>query len=256
MEKIVANVLAEELTKSDNLKILTDKVFELYCAKASDNSDLHRYEKELAVTDRAVKNILAAIEEGIFTPSTKQRLNELEEKKIRLEQAITVESAKEKNLLTKADIEHYITTAVKLSAKQMVELLVERIDVYADKICIKLKYSDTPIEPPTDFSDDEFPNGSTPLLLDIPTDSTEKFSNNVRPGKQTQFDCNTFQDSQSNAPQHDTSNGIRSDRNYSCRGVLIFSFTKHNTLSRLRTYRSGRTSVFTCTTTFIVEIYI
>ena len=120
MEKIVANVLAEELTKSDNLKILTDKVFELYCAKASDNSDLHRYEKELAVTDRAVKNILAAIEEGIFTPSTKQRLNELEEKKARLEQAITVESAKEKALLTKEDIERYITAASKLSAKQTV----------------------------------------------------------------------------------------------------------------------------------------
>ena len=241
---------------STNLKILTDKVFELYCAMAQDESDLHRYEKELAATDKAIKNILAAIEEGIFTPSTKQRLTELEEKKHRLEQAITVESAKEKNLLTKADIEHYITAAIKLSAKQTADLLVERIDVYADKICIKLKYSDTPIEPPTDFSDNKFPNGSTPLLHDVPADSTEKFSNIAQPGKQTQFDCNTSQDSQSNAPQHDTSNGIRPDRNSSCRGVLIFSFTKHHTHSRPRTYRSGRTRVFTCTTSFIVEIYI
>ena len=241
---------------STNLKILTDKVFELYCAMAQDESDLHRYEKELAATDKAIKNILAAIEEGIFTPSTKQRLTELEEKKHRLEQAITVESAKEKNLLTKADIEHYITAAIKLSAKQTADLLVERIDVYADKICIKLKYSDTPIEPPTDFSGNKFPNGSTPLLHDVPADSTEKFSNIAQPGKQTQFDCNTSQDSQSNAPQHDTSNGIRPDRNSSCRGVLIFSFTKHHTHSRPRTYRSGRTRVFTCTTSFIVEIYI
>lgn len=148
LEEIVTNVLAEELTKPDNLKFLTDKVFELYCSRAQDDSDLRRYEKELAATDKAIKNILSAIEEGIFTPSTKQRLTELEENKVRLEQAITVESAKEKNLLTEEDIEHYITAAVKLSAKQMIELLVERIDVYADKICIKLRYSDTPPDNP------------------------------------------------------------------------------------------------------------
>ena len=256
LEEIVTNVLAEEFTKSDNLKILTDKVFELYCAKAQGDSDLHRYEKELAATDRAIKNVLVAIEEGIFTPSTKQRLNELEEKKIRLEQAITVESAKEKNLLTEADIERYITDAAKLSAKQMVELLVERIDVYTDKICIKLKYTDTPIEPPTNFSDDEFLNGSTPLPLDIPTDSTENFSNKSNPSEQSQADCDALKAPQPNTSQHDTSNGIRPDRNCSCRGILIFNFTKHYTLYSPRTYRSARTRVFTCTTTFIVEMYI
>ena len=256
LEEIVTNVLAEELTKPDNLKFLSDKVFELYCKSVDDADDLHRYEKELAATDKAIKNILSAIEEGIFTPSTKQRLNELEKKKIRLEQTITIESAKEKSLLTKEDIERYITDAVKLSAKQMVELLVERIEVYTDKICIKLKYSDTPIEPPTDFSDNEFRNDLTPLPLDIPADSTENFSNKANLGKQTQSDSDTLKSSQQNAPQHDTFNGIRPDRNCSCRGVLLFSSTKHYTISRPRTYKSGRTRIFTCTTTFIVEIYI
>lgn len=153
LEQIVVDALTNEIAKPENIALITNKVFELYCAKFAGDSDLRRYEKELAATDKAIKNILAAIEEGIFTPSTKQRLTELEEKKTRIEQAITVESAQEKNMLTKDDIERYITDAIKLSAKQMVELLVERIDVYADKICIKLKYSDTPIEPPTDFSD-------------------------------------------------------------------------------------------------------
>ena len=256
LEEIVTNVLAEELTKPQNLALITGKVFELYCSTVQDESDLHRYEKELAATDRAIKNVLVAIEEGIFTPSTKQRLTELEEKKHRLEQAITVESAKEKNLLTKEDIERHICDAVKLSAKQMVELLVERIDVYADKICIKLKYTDTPVEPPTDFSDYDFPNDPTPLPLDIPANSTEKFSNNAQPDEQSQSDCAALKAPQPNASQHDTSNGIRPDRKTSCRGVLIFSSTKHHTISRPRTYRSGRTRVLTYTTTFIVEIYI
>lgn len=216
LEEIVTNVLAEELTKPDNLKFLTDKVFEFYCAKSQDDSDLHRYEKELADTNKAIKNILAAIEEGIFTPSTKQRLTELEEKKERIEQTITIESAREKNMLTKEDIERYITDAIKLSAKQMVELLVERIDVFADKICIKLKYSDTPIEPPTDFSDK--------MSTQMGTDNTH---NNDNP-----------------------------DRNNSCRGFLLFSFTRTHEITQTRTYKSGRSHVFTYTRTFILEIYI
>ena len=215
LEEIVTNVLAEELTKPDNLKFLTDKVFELYCEN-QDGSDLHHYEKELADTNKAIKNILAAIEEGIFTPSTKQRLAELEEKKERIEQTITIESAREKNMLTKEDIERYITDAIKLSAKQMVELLVERIDVFADKICIKLKYSDTPIEPPTDFSDE--------MSTQMGTDNTH---NNDNP-----------------------------DRNNSCRGFLLFSFTRTHEITQTRTYKSGRSHVFTYTRTFILEIYI
>ena len=240
LKEIVTNVLAEELTQPDNLKFLTDKVFELYCARAQDDSNLHRYEKELAATDKAIKNILAAIEEGIFTPFTKNRLTELEEKKARIEQAITVESAKEKNLLTKEDIERYICDAVKLSAKQMIELLVERIDVYADKICIKLKYSDTPIKPPTDFSDT------------AQTDTLQEFSDaadnnaDLRDIKSSQMEMRTYNHNNSENP----------DRKFSCRGFLLFSFTKTHEISQTRTYKSGRSRIFAYTRTFMLEIYI
>lgn len=251
LEQIVIDALTNEITKPENIALITDNVFALYTAKFTDDSDLHRYEKELAATDKAIKNILAAIEEGIFTSSTKQRLTELEEKKIRLEQAITIESAKEKNMLTKTDIKRYICDAVKLTAKQMVELLVERIDVYADKICIKLRYSDTPPDIPTDFSDDKFPNATTPLPYD-----TEKFSNDATPSEQAPSDCGTFQDSQPSALQHNLSNSIRPDRKFSCRGFLLFSFTKEHEISRPRTYKSGRSRMFTYTRTFMLEIYI
>ncbi len=218
LESIVTEALTKEIAKPENIALITDKVFELYCAKFTGDSDLRRYERELAATDRAITNILKAIEEGIFTPSTKQRLTELEAKKARIEQAITIESAREKNMLTKENIERYITDAIKLSAKQMVELLVERIDVFTDKICIKLKYSDSPIEPLTDFSDD------TSIQMDAQPDSTH---NNDNP-----------------------------DRKNSCRGFLLFSFTKTHEISQTRTYKSGSSRVFTYTRVFLLEICI
>ena len=119
-------------------------------------------------------------------------------------------------MLTKEDIEQYITDTIKLSAKQMVELLVERIDVFTNKICIKLKYSDTPIKPPTDFSDE--------ISTQMDTDNT---LNNYNP-----------------------------DRNNSCLGFLLFSFTKTHETSQTRTYKSGRSRIFTYTRTFTLEIYI
>ena len=240
LEEIIINTLTEELTKPDNLNFLTDKVFELYCAQAQDDSDLHRYEKELAATDKAIKNILSAIEEGIFTPSTKQRLTELEEKKARIEQAITIENAREKNMLTKEDIERYICDAVKLTAKQMIDLLVERIDVYADKICIKLRYSDTPIKPPTDFSDT------------AQTDTLQEFSDAAA----NNADLCDIKSSQMEMRTYNHNNSENPDRNNSCRGFLLFSFTKAHEISQTRTYKSGRSRIFTYTRTFMLEIYI
>ena len=240
LEQIVIDALTNEITKPENIALITDNVFALYTAKFTDGSNLHRYEKELSATDKAIKNILSAIEEGIFTPSTKQRLTELEEKKARIEQTITIENAREKNMLTKEDIERYICDAVKLTAKQMIELLVERIDVYADKICIKLRYSDTPIKPPTDFSDT------------AQTDTLQEFSD----AADNNADLCDIKSSQMEMRTYNHNNSENPDRNNSCRDFLLFSFTKEHEISRPRTYKSGRSRIFTYTRTFMLEIYI
>ena len=255
LEEIVTNVLAEELTKPDNLKFLTDKVFELYCVNVQDGSDLPRYEKELAATDKAIKNILMAIEEGIFTPSTKNRLTELEEKKARIEQAITIENAREKNMLTKDDIERYICDAVKLTAKQMVELLVERIDVYTDKICIKLKYSDTPPDFPPEHRDDLYETALTGNDDNFATSHDADYSIKQSDNPPYTNDRGTSPEDATKKTEYSIANA-RGDRKNSCRRGLVFTFSKSHSISHPHTYKSGRTRIYTCTTTFIVELYI
>ena len=226
LEKLVTDALTKEVARPKNISLLTDKVFELYRASCSDDGDLKRYGKELAATDKAINNLLAAIESGIFTTSTKQRLTELEEKKARLEQTITIESAREKCLLTKEDIERYILDAVKLNAKQMVELLVERIDVFENKICIKLKYSDTSPDGPDKQTNKEL---------------TREFENEEI-------------DALSNDNMNETSR--RDGDGKSRRGGLIFMVKKSYTVNQKRRYRSGRIRTFTYTIAFTVEFYI
>ena len=145
-------------------------------------------------------------------------------------------------MITKEDIERYICDAMKLTAKQMIELLVERIDVHVDKICIKLKYSDTLIKPPTDFSDT------------AQTDTLQEFSD----AADNNADLCDIKSSQMEMQTYNHNNSENPDRNNSCRGFLLFSFTKEHEISRPRTYKSGRSRIFTYTRTFLfmLEIYI
>lgn len=50
-----------------------------------DNYEIPLYEKQLKEVDESIENILSAIQQGIFTKSTKSRLEELEKRKERLE---------------------------------------------------------------------------------------------------------------------------------------------------------------------------
>ena len=85
------------------------------------------YERELANTNKALSNIIGAIEAGIYTETTKQRLENLEDKRRQLEENIAIEKARVKEALSEKDIVQRITSALKLKAKQAVEMLIKRI---------------------------------------------------------------------------------------------------------------------------------
>ncbi len=73
------------------IESITENVLKLQ-KEAKKNSVLVSLEKELKSVKRSLGNIMAAIERGIFTDTTKDRLEELEEQKKLLEAAIIEES--------------------------------------------------------------------------------------------------------------------------------------------------------------------
>ena len=78
---------------------------ELHKQQLSDDTQLHILEKESQHTEKAITNLLTAIESGIFTDSTKNRLQELEEKKKELEEKILLEKSKVKASISREEIE-------------------------------------------------------------------------------------------------------------------------------------------------------
>lgn len=71
---------------------IADTVME-YQASHSNKDEIKRLQAELAATKKKINNILDAIEQGILTPGTKERLEGLEADKTRLEGQIAIKKS-------------------------------------------------------------------------------------------------------------------------------------------------------------------
>ena len=139
-----------ELTKEI---VLTDEVIEWiaenavsFQLQARRTSDIVLMENELADSRKAQKNVMAAIEQGIFTATTKDRLLELEATISDLERRINVQKAMsepiEKDRIVFAlekfrdgDIES------KEYQKQLIDTFVKSVYLWDDKIRIDYYYA-------------------------------------------------------------------------------------------------------------------
>ena len=103
--------------------------------------------KQLAETEKGINNMLNSIQAGIFTPSTKQRLDELEETKRQLEVSILQEEM-HKPLLTREQIAFFIYRFRKFDVtkreqrQRLIDSFVNAVYLYEDKIILTFNYKD------------------------------------------------------------------------------------------------------------------
>lgn len=111
----VAVELAKKIIFDDELiDKIADTVLELL---GSENTVLPLLHKQYAETQRAINNLLRAIEQGILTASTKQRMEDLEREKASLSMQITKEEMSRPSL-TKEKIRFWFCRLRKLDMKK------------------------------------------------------------------------------------------------------------------------------------------
>ena len=88
IEDLVVIEIVKMLADDSVVEYIADLVMEL---QERENTDLPRYKAQLMDAERGIKNVLDAIQQGIFNSSTKQRLDELEAAKSELEVKILQE---------------------------------------------------------------------------------------------------------------------------------------------------------------------
>ena len=112
-----------------------------------DSLSLPAFEKQLSETNTAIDNLLNAIQQGILTKSTKERLEQLEASRDELEQKIALEKMA-KPMVSEDFIrfwlkrfQHLDTTKLE-HRKMLIGTFVNAIYLYDDKAVIALNYKD------------------------------------------------------------------------------------------------------------------
>ena len=146
IEEEIINTTLRVVLQDDMLEHIADRVME-YQARDTDGAALiEQYQGELKETETAISGILRAIEAGMFTPSMKERMEELEGQKAELQADIEREQI---NLQTVSRDEvlfflHQFQGGSPEDPKycqQLVDAFVNSIWLYDDKIVITYNYS-------------------------------------------------------------------------------------------------------------------
>ena len=138
LEELVVNAVQEALQKTD-LEALADGILEQGKKIAEDSSVLNLLTTEYEETTRAIDNLLRAVEQGIFTQSTKDRLEQLEARKTELETKIACEKARSMLVISKEQIMEHLHAALKRSPKQLISYFIRKIVLFNDHIDIYCK---------------------------------------------------------------------------------------------------------------------
>ncbi len=156
LEQKVLDMTMELFTTKVNLDIICDEIMRIHEKHRAEQSVLKLLKEDKAETERKLENILAAIEEGIINATTKNRMAELEQKIDELNGKILLEESKLEIGITREEVMEYLTHSVRdLSPQALIEILVNRIELYDDEIVVWFNYSDrtNPDDPDTDSRD-------------------------------------------------------------------------------------------------------
>ena len=144
IEDIVVNETMRAIMDDTVVEYIADLVMEL---QRKENTDLPRFKEQLAETEKAIENMLNAIQQGIFNKSTKQRLDDLEAAKSELDVKILQEEM-QRPLLTREQIIFWIHRFRMLDItkpeqrQRLVDSFVNAIYLYDDKLVITFNYKE------------------------------------------------------------------------------------------------------------------
>ena len=144
LEDLVVNATMEMLKDDQAIDAIVEMVMQL---QEQENTTLPLLEKQLKETETGIQNMLNAIQAGILTSSTKERLEALEAQKKELEIKITEEKLAKPKL--SADfVKFWLTRFRKLNPQikshreTLVNTFVNAIYLYDDKVLLTFNYKE------------------------------------------------------------------------------------------------------------------
>ena len=136
LERITLRVLQDLLSNEANRFLLAEKIYAYYQYQNSNQDYINSLKARLAETEKKLKNVMKAIESGIFNDTTADRMNELESQKKALQEEIAVEENRQKYELTFERILRFLDTI--FGEIDNAEQFTKIMDMFIAKIYVTL----------------------------------------------------------------------------------------------------------------------
>ena len=144
IEKLVAIVTIESILNDDVIDQIAETIVEIQNKK---DTTIPAIRKQLAECEKAIENMVNAIQAGALTASTTQRLKSLEEEKERLNTAIT-EAELQRPKFSKEFVVQWIKGFQygdfdnKVYQRRVIDTFVNSVYVYDDRIVFNYNFKD------------------------------------------------------------------------------------------------------------------
>lgn len=145
IEKLITDVTINQVLTDENIEYISQKAFEVYEKDRADKSELNSLNSTLKEVQKVIDNIMKAIEQGIITDTTKERLIDAEERKKNILLSIAKEEIK-KPPITKEHIKFFlydIKNRVHNSSEQIeviIRTFVNAVYLYDDKLIMTFNF--------------------------------------------------------------------------------------------------------------------
>ena len=148
IEFLVVQTLRELLHDTENTASLAVDIADYYRRINADDSYLKSLEQDLRQCEKAINNLIQAIEGGVISETITERLKAQEERKTALFEAIQAEKVKKAISENEISIQHFFEqyAGAQLDDAEtrdaVFEYFIDKIYVYDDKIVVTFFYSD------------------------------------------------------------------------------------------------------------------
>ena len=144
LEQFVVKTALEKLLNDRVIDLLADKLLEY---QSKENTRLPVLQAELKEVKRRIDNLVAAIEQGILTPSTKSRMEELEQQREELETSVLQEQIEtppitREQILFWFDQFCYGDPADIAFQEKVIDCFVNSIYLFDDRIVVNFNYQE------------------------------------------------------------------------------------------------------------------
>ena len=154
IEKFVVQTTIDVLRSPGTIEKIADTVVDIHRRRWQDKSVLHLLKEDRDQKQKALKNLLTAVEEGLLTPTTKSRMTELEEEIDILNGKILMEESKEDNRITREQVMEFLYTLPEQEPQVIIDTMIRKVVLFDDKIEIHYNFCDKP--------ENDEPDGTSP----------------------------------------------------------------------------------------------